>query len=102
MHRPFAGGFATAATAAAAAAARAGAAANGGGGGGAAAAGGGPAFGPGAGAAAEGDPALVHVLVRKMRNKAAGRIGDAWLRYDRATGRYEDEGVGGGAGGGEL
>jgi hypothetical protein len=37
-----------------------------------------------------GDPALVQVLVRKMRNKAAGRIGDCHLYYDRATGRYAD------------
>lgn len=38
-----------------------------------------------------GDPALVQVYVRKMRNKAAGRIGDALLRYERSTGRYADE-----------
>lgn len=32
----------------------------------------------------------VQVLVRKVRNKAAGTIGDAVLRYDRVTGRYYD------------
>lgn len=32
----------------------------------------------------------VTVYVRKVRNKAAGTIGDASLRYDRSTGRYED------------
>lgn len=48
----------------------------------------------GALAGLEGDPALVQVLVRKMRNKAAGRIGDGLLRYDRATGTYADEGGG--------
>jgi twinkle protein len=43
------------------------------------------AAGPGAG-----DPFAVQLLVRKVRNKAAGRIGDALLRYDRATGTYAD------------
>lgn len=28
--------------------------------------------------------------VRKVRNKAAGRVGDALLRYDRVTGTYRD------------
>eukprot|EP00850_Spirogloea_muscicola_P005179 SM000023S07635 [mRNA] locus=s23:652603:658904:+ [translate_table: standard] len=32
----------------------------------------------------------VEVLVRKVRNKAAGTIGDAILRYDRVNGRYHD------------
>eukprot|EP00850_Spirogloea_muscicola_P017641 SM000154S01376 [mRNA] locus=s154:49723:55977:+ [translate_table: standard] len=32
----------------------------------------------------------VEVLVRKVRNKAAGTIGDAILRYDRVNGRYYD------------
>ncbi|GAQ90211.1 hypothetical protein KFL_006140010 [Klebsormidium nitens] len=32
----------------------------------------------------------VKILVRKVRNKAAGTIGEASLRYDRVTGRYED------------
>ncbi|CAK0787500.1 hypothetical protein CVIRNUC_010720 [Coccomyxa viridis] len=32
----------------------------------------------------------VKVLVRKVRNKAAGTIGDCTLEYDRATGRYYD------------
>lgn len=32
----------------------------------------------------------ITVHVRKVRNKAAGTIGEALLRYDRATGRYED------------
>ncbi|BBN17233.1 twinkle protein [Marchantia polymorpha subsp. ruderalis] len=32
----------------------------------------------------------VQVLVRKVRNKAAGTIGEATLRYDRATGEYAD------------
>ena len=39
---------------------------------------------------AGGDPFQVQVLVRKVRNKAAGRIGDALLRYDRANGCYYD------------
>lgn len=43
------------------------------------------AAGPGAG-----DPFAVQLLVRKVRNKAAGRIGDALLRYDRPTGTYAD------------
>jgi twinkle protein len=44
------------------------------------------------GAAADAPPGTadpVQVLVRKMRNKAAGKIGDVWLAYDRVTGRYE-------------
>ncbi|XP_040362794.1 twinkle homolog protein, chloroplastic/mitochondrial isoform X3 [Rosa chinensis] len=32
----------------------------------------------------------VQVCVRKVRNKVAGTIGDAYLSYDRATGRYVD------------
>lgn len=59
-------------------------------------------FGPGAAAAkggrgggdggeGAGDPALVQVLVRKVRNKAAGRIGEVLLRYHRSTGCYTDE-----------
>ncbi|CAL8460519.1 g48 [Coccomyxa elongata] len=32
----------------------------------------------------------VKVLVRKVRNKAAGTIGDCILEYDRITGRYKD------------
>lgn len=32
----------------------------------------------------------VTVLVRKVRNKAAGTIGEASLRYNRVTGEYED------------
>ncbi|GAX74797.1 hypothetical protein CEUSTIGMA_g2244.t1 [Chlamydomonas eustigma] len=34
----------------------------------------------------------VQILVRKVRNKAAGRTGDAVLVYDRPTGRYMDQG----------
>ncbi|KAK9810135.1 hypothetical protein WJX72_005431 [[Myrmecia] bisecta] len=43
----------------------------------------------------QGDPSQVQVLVRKVRNKAAGTIGDCLLKYDRPTGRYSDWGVGG-------
>ncbi|MCO5598063.1 hypothetical protein L7F22_052153 [Adiantum nelumboides] len=32
----------------------------------------------------------VHILVKKVRNKAAGMIGEAILDYDRATGEYID------------
>ena len=32
----------------------------------------------------------VHVLVRKVRNKAAGTIGDCTLHYERVNGRYLD------------
>lgn len=32
----------------------------------------------------------VRILVRKVRNKAAGKVGDAVLFYDRLTGRYKD------------
>jgi len=40
-------------------------------------------------AAAEGhNTNLTQILVRKVRNKLAGRIGDVTLSYDRATGRY--------------
>lgn len=43
-----------------------------------------------AGMDTEGDPFAVQLLVRKVRNKAAGRIGDALLRYDRSNGCYYD------------
>ena len=33
---------------------------------------------------------LVTLYVRKVRNKAAGNIGEALLRYDRSSGTYED------------
>lgn len=36
------------------------------------------------------DPYAVQLLVRKVRNKLAGKIGDVVLRYDRATGCYWD------------
>jgi twinkle protein len=43
----------------------------------------------GALAEAEGrDTQSTQILVRKVRNKLAGRIGDVALWYDRATGRY--------------
>jgi twinkle protein len=48
----------------------------------------------------------VQVLVRKVRNKAAGMIGDCVLHYERVNGRYVDpwgnevSGGGGGGGGG--
>lgn len=32
----------------------------------------------------------VQILIRKVRNKAAGRVGDAVLKYDRVSGRYKD------------
>ncbi|URE30536.1 DnaB-like helicase C terminal domain [Musa troglodytarum] len=32
----------------------------------------------------------VQVCVRKVRNKVAGRIGDAFLSYDQTTGKFED------------
>lgn len=38
-----------------------------------------------------GDPAAVQLLVRKVRNKAAGKIGEVMLRYDRDTGLYSDD-----------
>lgn len=42
-------------------------------------------------AEAEGlDTQKTQILVRKVRNKLAGRIGDVELWYDRATGRYCD------------
>lgn len=45
----------------------------------------------GAAAVAEGkDVSATQILVRKVRNKVAGSIGDVMLTYDRATGRYED------------
>jgi len=31
----------------------------------------------------------VNILIRKVRNKAAGKIGESILKYDRVTGRYE-------------
>lgn len=40
--------------------------------------------------AEQGPPDHVTIHVRKVRNKAAGTIGEALLRYDRTTGRYED------------
>lgn len=36
----------------------------------------------------------VQVCVRKVRNKVAGTIGDAFLYYDRATGQYKDKDIG--------
>ncbi|CAL9216828.1 unnamed protein product [Arabidopsis halleri] len=36
---------------------------------------------------------LVQIGVRKVRNKVAGQIGDAYLCYDRATGLYSDSPV---------
>jgi hypothetical protein len=39
-----------------------------------------------------GDPAEVQVLVRKVRNKMAGKIGEVRLRYDRTVGTYVDYG----------
>ncbi|XP_019056236.1 PREDICTED: twinkle homolog protein, chloroplastic/mitochondrial [Tarenaya hassleriana] len=33
---------------------------------------------------------LVQICVRKVRNKVAGQIGDAFLSYDRATGLFSD------------
>lgn len=45
----------------------------------------------GARAVAEGlNTALTQILVRKVRNKVAGSIGDVTLSYNRATGRYTD------------
>ncbi|KAK9834060.1 hypothetical protein WJX81_006707 [Elliptochloris bilobata] len=41
---------------------------------------------------ARGSLSQVQVLVRKVRNKAAGTIGECLLEYRRATGRYEDAG----------
>ena len=35
-------------------------------------------------------PNEVQILVRKVRNKAAGMIGHAVLVYDRPSGRYQD------------
>ena len=32
----------------------------------------------------------VQILVRKVRNKSAGTIGESFLKYDRRTGRYAD------------
>ena len=36
------------------------------------------------------DDGRVKIMVQKMRNKAAGKIGSHELVYDRVTGRYED------------
>jgi hypothetical protein len=51
----------------------------------------------------DGDPREVQILVRKVRNKAAGKVGDAVLLYDRVTGTYAErppgEASGGGGGG---
>lgn len=45
-------------------------------------------------AASEGrDTTQTQILVRKVRNKVAGSIGDVTLSYDRATGRYKDVGA---------
>lgn len=41
----------------------------------------------------------VDILVRKVRNKAAGIIGDCVLEYERVNGRYLDAGDGTGGGG---
>ncbi|PKA52258.1 Twinkle like protein, chloroplastic/mitochondrial [Apostasia shenzhenica] len=38
----------------------------------------------------EGPLDRVQVFVRKVRNKVIGRIGDAFLQYDRVTGRFND------------
>eukprot|EP00963_Diacronema_lutheri_P011087 scaffold1318_cov362-Pavlova_lutheri.AAC.1 len=38
----------------------------------------------------DGAPDEVQILLRKVRNKASGRIGDTRLRYDLTTGRYSD------------
>ena len=38
----------------------------------------------------DGAPDEVQILLRKVRNKASGRIGDTKLRYDITTGRYSD------------
>jgi twinkle protein len=46
----------------------------------------------GATAEADGrDTQLTQVLVRKVRNKLAGCIGDVTLSYDRATGRFFEQ-----------
>lgn len=37
------------------------------------------------------DKYAVQLLVRKVRNKLAGKIGEALLRYDMATGCYVDD-----------
>lgn len=38
----------------------------------------------------KGPQSEVNILIRKVRNKAAGSIGNAYLTYDRKTGRYKD------------
>lgn len=35
-------------------------------------------------------PFQVQILVRKVRNKAAGMIGETFLKYDRVNGCYSD------------
>lgn len=40
--------------------------------------------------ATAGDINEAQILVRKMRNKAAGTIGEVTLVYDRVTGRFND------------
>ena len=37
--------------------------------------------------------AEVRIIMQKVRNKVSGRIGEAVLKYDRASGRYMDIGV---------
>jgi twinkle protein len=44
----------------------------------------------------DGGSADVQVLVRKVRNKAAGKVGDCVLQYDRSAGVYRDVEGGGG------
>lgn len=39
---------------------------------------------------AKGPPSEVNILIRKVRNKMAGGIGDVFLSYDKRTGRYVD------------
>jgi hypothetical protein len=48
----------------------------------------------------DGDPREVQILVRKVRNKAAGKVGDAVLLYDRVTGTYAERPPSDGGGGG--
>jgi twinkle protein len=42
----------------------------------------------------EEDPTRADIYIRKVRFKSVGRIGGASLRWDKATGRYLDEGAG--------
>ena len=46
--------------------------------------------GAGGGAGAAMDDGRVKIMIQKMRNKAAGKIGCHELMYDRQTGRYDD------------